>query len=62
MVINVKIGNLVCRFSHDNFIDITKSATIDLLFVRNVASVSRQVVFVEWCPIRQETTTIRSRY
>ncbi len=41
MVIYVKIGNLVCRFSHDNFIDITKSATVDLLFVRNVASVSR---------------------
>ena len=41
MIVYVKIGNLVCWFSHDNFIDVTKCATIDLLFVRNVASISR---------------------
>jgi len=62
MVINVEIGNFVCWFSHDNFIDITKSATVDLLFVRNVASVPRQVVFVEGSPVREETSTVWSRY
>ena len=62
MIVHVKVGNLVCWLSHDNFIDVTKCTAIDLLFVRNVASVSRQVVFVEGCPIRQETTAIRSRY
>ena len=61
MIIHVKVGNFVCRFSHDNFIDIAKCASIDLFFVWYVSSVSRQVVLVEGSPVGQETASIGGR-
>ena len=57
VLINVEVRNLLSAFAHDNLVDISDCAPVDLLLVWNVTCVPGKVVFLEGRPEREQTTS-----